>query len=163
MATFVSNAGVWRAGKEKVGGLVYKGDKIIKKEDLPKGVIILGDTLKPGDPFMYEGPDRSALSKLHSDGVESNGEVILGGDFRNDPDFLQALRNRQFNSVSQFLRAIGFDEKEEEKKYKEKFEKTMAHSIPEQVESLKIVGGGKSFVNSTNYIGGFGKEELKEG
>lgn len=156
MPTFVSNKGVWYPAKEKIG-LVYKGKKSIPKDKLSKSIVINGDVLRPGDPFIYDGADRAALQMLQEEGVET-----LGKDFRRDPEFLQAVRNMGFNSVLEYLKHIGYDDEAEEKKFQEKAAQVEAHEIPARVEEIEVMGGGKDFAGGGNdIIGGFGEERLR--
>lgn len=152
MPSFTSNKGVWYPARETIG-LVYHGDKEILKEDLPKGVTINSDVLKKGQPFLYDGPDRAALGVLAERKVES-----FGRDFRHDPEFLQAVRNMGFSSVEDYLKHVGYDEKADQKKYKEKTAKVRAHEIPQRVAEIKVMGGGRDTSDGAQHrYGGFGE------
>jgi len=54
MPTWVSKRGKWLPAKEKIG-LVNKSEKVITYN---------GVEIQPGDPFVYDGPDREALKSL---------------------------------------------------------------------------------------------------
>lgn len=156
--TFVSKKGVWLTAKEKIG-LVYKGSKVIPKGALPEGVTITGEFLHPNDPFMYDGPDRAALIAMHKE----NGGQSFGVDFRSDPEFLQAVRNRGFNNVDEYLKMIAFDEAAEDKKFEEKVSSIKSHEIPKRVEAIEILAGGKDFAGTGNdIVGGFGEEKINK-
>ena len=162
--TFVSKKGVWYAAKEKVGGLIYKGKKVISKETLPKGVMISGDELRPGDPFIYDGVDREALKMLHEQGYDLQGERVLGVDFRHEPEFLQAVRNMGFQNVKEYLEHMGYNEEEDEKMFKERAERTKSHEVAGKVAALNTLAGGRNIGDpsgETNIIGGFGDERIR--
>ena len=155
MPTFVSNCGKWEAAKEKIN-LIYKGKKSIPKEELPQGVTISGEFLNPGDPFIYDGPDREALRYLHS-----LGEDHLGMDFRHNPEFLQSVRNMNFNSVDEYLKWCGYDAAKEQARFQEKIAFVKSHEIPQRVEALEVLAGGRDYTGSGNdTVGGFGEERL---
>jgi hypothetical protein len=162
--TFVSNKGLWYAAKEKIGGLVYAGKKAIKKEDLPESIIIVGDVLNPGDPFMYDGADREALKMLGKEGFDLNGDRVIGQDFRHNTEFIQSIRTMGFNTVDEYLKFVGFDEKEDDKRFKEKAERTKSHEVERKVNAIEVLAGGKDMANpggESELIGGFGEERMR--
>lgn len=140
MPSFVSDRGFWHPAKENIG-LTYKGKEPIPREKLPDSVHIAGAVLNPGDPFIYDGPDRGALIHIQRD----NQGQIPGRHFRHDTEFLQAVRNRQFNSVDEFLKVIGYDELDEKKKFEEKMSRIQAHEVPKKVAAIEVLGGGRDF------------------
>ena len=146
MATFTSNKGVWSPAKEQVG-LINKSDKIIEYD---------GKKIQPGQPFVYNGPDREALKMLNLEGV-----ATLGTDFRHDPEFRQAVRNQGFEDVEDYLKHIGYDEEADAKKYKEHTAHVKAHEIPKRVAQINTMGGGKDFSGNkdNDVVGGFGDEK----
>jgi len=147
MATFISKNGKWFPAKEKIG-LTNLSTKVIKYK---------GEDIKPGEPFVYSGPDREALKMLHVTGEES-----LGRDFRNDPEFRQACRNQGFENVEAYLKHLGYDEEKEEKEFKKKAATVKSHEIPSKVEEIKILAGGQDRSgNKNDHIGGFGDEHLR--
>ena len=148
MPTFVSNKGLWSPAKEEVG-LINKSDKIIEYD---------GQKIKPGQPFIYKGPDREALKMLHLAGA-----ATLGTDFRHDPEFRQAVRNQGFSSIEDYLKHIGYDEEADTKKFKEKSATVKAHEVPDRVKAIEVMGGGKDFSGdkSQDIVGGFGNEKRK--
>lgn len=157
--TFISERGIFHPAKEKVS-LKYKGEKKIAKKDLPPGVTISGDFLNPGDDFLYDGPDRGALQMIHK---ETNGDGVLGSDFRTDPEFIQSVRNRGFNTVDEYLKSIGYDETKDKKKFEEKVSKVQAHEVENRVNEIEVLAGGRDFTGSQNdIIGGFGDEQIRK-
>ena len=57
MSSWTSFEGVWYPAKEKVG-LINHSDVAIKNP-------ISGEEIGPGEPWIYEGPDRAALLELY--------------------------------------------------------------------------------------------------
>ena len=105
MGNFVSVLGEWKPAKEVVS-MVNNFGKTIKSP------LIIGpdgkhEALK-GEVFIYKGPDREAVKMLKEEGVES-----LGQCFKNNPEFLQSIRNMGFNNIEEYFKQIGFDEGKE--------------------------------------------------
>lgn len=148
MPTFISKGGKWVPSKETVG-LVNKSNKIIKYN---------GQDIKPGEPFVYKGADREALKMLHQQGVES-----LGSDFKNDPEFRQAVRNQGFENIEEYLKHIGYDAEAEEKRFAQVSEEVKSHDIPKKVKEIKTLAGGRDFTGNKNndVMGGFGEERIR--
>ena len=132
--------------KEEIG-LINKSEQVIEYE---------GQKIKPGQPFIYRGPDREALKLLHKAGA-----ATLGQDFRHDPEFLQAVRNQGFTSIDDYLKNIGYDEKADEDKFTKRTATVKAHEIPSRVEKINVMGGGKDFSGNkdNDIVGGFGDEK----
>jgi len=159
MPNTVSNKGVWHAAKEKVG-LVNKSDKPIEYN---------GETIQPGEPFIYNGPDREAVKMLHEQGFEDpNGNWVMGSDFRNDPEFLKSLQAYGFSSdeegVAKYLKRIGYNEEEDKKKFKERASVIKRHELPKRHDEILVMGGGKSHSGhkEDDMIGGFGPERVRK-
>ena len=138
MPSFVSNRGKWVPAKEEIG-LTNLSDKPIEFD---------GKIIPPGKPFVYIGPDREAVKELELNGnVDSEGNKHLGKDFISDPDFLQAVRNMGFETgdvgVKKYLELIGYDEKKEKELFESRAENVQAHEIPERINVINQLGGGK--------------------
>jgi hypothetical protein len=148
MSTWVSDKGKWSPAKEKIG-LTNLSDVSIKYG---------GETIKPGEPFIYDGPDRQAVKELHE-----SGETHLGEDFRRDPDFVQMTRTRNFNSVEEYLAWLGYDEKKHDAECKKKMHSVTAHEIPKRAKEIKAMGGGQDRTGNRNndVIGGFGDQRQR--
>ena len=146
MPSFVSNKGLWSPAKEEIG-LINKSEKVIDYD---------GKKIQPGQPFIYNGPDREALKML-----EDSGAATLGTDFRHDPEFRQAVRNQGFENIDAYLKHIDYDEAVDEKKFKEKTATVKAHEIPARVAKINVMGGGKDFSGdkANDVVGGFGSEK----
>lgn len=113
---------------------------------------------KEGENFLYNGPDREAVKMLREQGVE-----YFGKDFRNDTEFIQATRNLGFNSVDDYLKHIGFNEKEYIEKQEKLAGSVVSHETPEQIDEVLELAGGRDFTGNkaNNAIGGFGTERLR--
>ena len=127
MSRFVSDAGVWHAGKERVG-LVNRSKESIEVD---------GKIIQPGDPYIYEGPDRAALFALWE-----AKENTFGEDFRRNPDFLQMIRTRGFKTVNEYLKFVGYDEKVAKERFDKEAAKVSKHELPEAVKRVEKMGGG---------------------
>ena len=127
MSTYVSKSGTWHPAKEKVGGLTNKSKKTI---------VVNEKEIKPGDPFIYEGPDRAALLELYREKVETFGQ-----DFRKDPDFINRVRQLGYTTES-YLKAVGYDEEQVEKDFKKNAQVVQKHEIGEKVKTINTLGGG---------------------
>jgi len=145
MPRYISKDGEWHPAKEKVGLTnITKQDKEVD-----------GKIVKPGEPYVYEGPDRAALFELYKEGVDK-----LGRNFKNDPDFIARVRQLGFKDVSEYLKIIGYDEAEVEKKFNEKASAVSKHELPKKVEAIKKLGGGQDTSGQGNdTYGGFGKPD----
>jgi len=143
MPNYVSHEGIWHPAKEKVG-LINKSGKTIKVED---------KEVNDGEPYIYEGPDRAALFELFKDNVET-----LGMSFKNNPEFLSAVRNMGFSNVDEYLKSIGYDDQKALDEFIEKAAEVKRHELPKKVEAIKVLGGGKDFAaQGEDQYGGFGK------
>lgn len=156
MPTFISLKGKQYPAKEEVS-LTNESDKDIVSKYVfgtkKEGVAV------PGEHFIYRGPDREAIKMLNEAGAE-----YLGGDFRKDPEFLQSVRNQNFNNTDEYLKHIDYDEEADEKKFKEKVELVKAHDMPRVAKELRIMGGGqdRSGNKDNDMIGGFGDERERK-
>lgn len=147
MPSFVSFRGKLYPAKEMIS-LTNKSNKAIEYN---------GKLIQPGQPFIYEGPDREAVKELMLAGQE-----FLGQDFKNDPDFLQAVRNRGFNTVDEYLKHIGYDEAKDEKEFKAKASVINMHELPRRHAEIIALGGGKDTSGGKqDTIGGFGDQKLR--
>ena len=152
MANWVSLRGKWFPCKEKVA-LKNLSDKPFEYK---------GEVLQPGDPFIYQGPDREAIKQLALEGLEN-----LGTDFRRDPEFLQAVRTMGFTAgeqgVGDYLTFIGYDEEADEKKFNETASIVSKHDLPARNREILTLGGGRDMTGNKNadVIGGFGEEKVR--
>jgi hypothetical protein len=124
MPNYVSEGGVWSPANEKVPLIDHEGK----------------DGRQPGDPYIYEGPDRAALYELWL-----AGEKTFGSDFRHDPEFLLRIKNLGYQGIDDYLTQIGYDPIKEEKKNKEKKEVVLRHEPLKKGKAVKELGGGRDF------------------
>jgi hypothetical protein len=148
--TYISKGGIWHPAKERVG-LKNFSEKTIKNPSTDEK--LKEEEIKPGEDYIYSGPDRAALFELWQVKAET-----LGTDFRQNPEFLQAVRNMGYSSYKKYLKDIGFDEKKMEEDFKKKAESISSHELPKRVKALDTLAGGKDFSGSGNDMkGGFDK------
>ena len=135
MPNYVSKAGVWYPAKEKVA-LKNFSEKAIKNPSTDEKY--KDEEVKPGEDYIYSGPDRAALFEMWKAKVENFGE-----DFRRNPEFLQAVRNMGYSSYKKYLKDIGFDEKKMEEDFKQKAEEINKHELPKKVKAIDMLAGGR--------------------
>lgn len=154
MPRFVSKEGEWHAAKERVG-LTNLSDEPFEYN---------GETINPGEPFVYNGPDREAVKMLWEAGQET-----LGTNFRADPEFLKSLQAYGLSSdeegVKKYLKRIGYNEEEVNKVFDETASVINKHELPARHNAIVVMGGGKSTVSGdseNNLVGGFGEERARK-
>lgn len=135
MPSYISRGGVWHPMKERVA-LKNFSNKTIKNPSTDEKY--KDEEIKPGEDYIYSGADRAALYEMWKAKVDNFGE-----DFRRNPEFLQAVRNMGYSSYKKYLKDIGFDEKKLDKEFESKAEKVNMHELPEKVEALDVLAGGK--------------------
>lgn len=135
MPSFISRGGKWFPAKERVA-LKNFSDNVIKNPSTDEK--LKNEEIKPGEDYIYAGPDRAALFELWKDKVE-----FLGTDFRQDPEFLQAVRNMGYTSYKTYLKDIGFDEKKMEEDFAKKAEEVNKHELPKRVAAIERLAGGR--------------------
>lgn len=145
MPKWVSQEGVWHPRNEKVA-LVNNSEKVKKIGDQEVG---------PGEPYIYEGPDRAALFQLFQEKQES-----LGGDFRHDAEFLLRVKNLGYRDLDDYLSSIGYDSEKAVKLTEEKLSRVNKHELPKKIKAIETLGGGKDFSGQGNdKAGGFGEHK----
>ena len=145
--------GLWHPAKEKAN-LVNHSNKDI--------VIYITDdtgkkfkkTIKPGEPYVYEGPDRAALFQWWEENgkpdaekmKELDGNVTFGEDFRGNMEFLEFFAKMKnslgFADMDAFLKYLGYDKEKYQKRFQEKASSISKHELPQKVEEIKTIGGG---------------------
>ena len=117
-----------------------------------------GEEVQPGAEFIYEGPDRKAMTEIWKEGVE-----YLGQDFRKSPDFLELLRKFGYKNEKEYFKFLGVDVEKEEARALAQSAKVTSHEDPVRVEAIKKLGGGNDTSGGGNErYGGFGlPSELK--
>lgn len=137
MPRYISKLGVWEPAKERVV--------------LPNA--------EPGKE-IYEGEDRAALWEMQKAGhIDEKGNKIgnFGVYFKNDPEFFQMVRSRGYNSIDEYLKAMGFDEEKVKAQYDDHKKAVTRHEAPKRKKGTKFVGGGENRANpKSSKIGDFG-------
>ena len=155
MPEFVSIGGKCFPKHERIG-LVNLSDEVIINEFSNEG-----KPIQPGDPFIYDGPDRAALEAI----IEEYGEDAkhIGEDFKSNPEFIQQTRNMGYNTVEDYLAAIGYDKKKETEKSEQFIKQETAHTPEVPHEESFIAGAGidESGAADNDVCGGFGPERLR--
>jgi len=147
MPRFISKGGKWYPQKEKVALKNYSETETIINPSTDEKY--KGEEIKPGEDYIYSGPDRAALYELWKEKAEH-----LGTDFRTNPEFLQAVRNMGYPSYKKYLKDIGFDEKKLEEKFEKEASKISKHELPKKVKALDELAGGTDFSGQGNNMKG---------
>ena len=135
MPNYISKGGKWFPQNERVA-LKNNSNKVIKNPSMDEK--LKDEEIKPGQDYIYSGPDRAALFELWKSKVEYFGE-----DFRRNPEFLQAVRNMGYSSYRTYLKDIGFDEAKLEQDFADKSAVVTSHELPEKVAAIDQLAGGK--------------------
>ena len=157
MPTYISLEGVMYPAKEKVG--------LVNHSDNPMKHPITGEMIEPGDPYIYEGPDRAAMYELYL-ADKSGATTTFGQHFSQNTDFLQMVRNLGFKDQKAYLKFIGYDSKEAQENFDKNATILNKHELPKRVEAVRVLGGGKDYSQGSqkNRYGGMGDfgEDLKK-
>ena len=155
MPNWISKDGVFHPAKEKVA-LVNNSKKAITNPS-EEGTRGFGQIVEPGEPFIYEGPDRAAMFALFQAKQET-----LGMDFHTDADLINRVRQLGYKSVDEYAKVMGYDKVKVEEDFKAKASVIVKHDLPQRVKELNIMGGGSDTSGSgADIIGGFGEERVR--
>jgi len=142
MGTWISKNGVMVPAKEKVGLVNNTG----------KTITVDGKQVAPGEPYVYEGPDRSATEYLKEQGVES-----LGRNFWEDPELIGRVRQIHNCSIKEYMEMMGYNEKTTVDEFNKKLSEVVLHKDPPRKSGNKFNSGGRNTAgNSGHYEGDFG-------
>lgn len=160
--------GVWHPAKEKVN-LINRSGKDIVIEIYDDAGKKFKKTIKPDEPYVYEGPDRAALFQWWEENGKPDeermkllaGNVTFGEDFRGNMEFLEffgKMRNSLgIGTMDEFLKYLGYDKEKYQKRFQEKASIVSKHEVSQRVESIKTLGGGAvPHDPKQNRYGGFG-------
>jgi hypothetical protein len=127
MPTWISNQGEWYPAKEHAV--------------LPH--------LSGTDREVYDGPDRAALHALwvESGKPEDAKKCLdhLGANFKNDPDFVNRVRQLGFDTVDKYLAFIGYNEKKATAEAEANMVKVTSHQVLKRAKAIENDGGGVEF------------------
>ena len=142
MPSYISNGGEWSPAKERVA---LKNVTNAVKE-------LNGQTIQPGDDFIYEGPDRAALFELFQTKQEK-----FGIHFENDPELIGRVRQLGYKSVKEYAKAMGYDKAKAQEDFEKNASVVARHDLPRRIEEIKKLGGGNDTAgNNQDSYGGFG-------
>ncbi len=142
MGDWISKDGKLYPRKERVG-LVNNSSESIE---------VNGVTVESGEPFIYEGANRSALIELEKKGVES-----LGEDFRYNQDIILLSREMGFKDVDAYAKVKGYDKKKVEEEFEKNASIVTKHELPKKVAAIKQLAGGQDQSNGgLDKYGAFG-------
>lgn len=171
MSTWITDEnGKWHPAKERVAlknlsGKTIKIKRIIGGKDVE-------EEIRPGDDYIYEGPDRAALfdwweqnGKPSAEQMKKlEGQVTLGEDFRQNTEFLEAYAKARnafgFKDVAEYLTYLGYDFDKVKSDFEKKASVVNRHDLPKKINEIKKLGGGGDSVDGRlNKFGGFGEPE----
>lgn len=155
MANWVSKDGVFYPAKERVSLKNNSGKVLINPS--AKWSKFCGESVQPGDDFIYEGEDRAALFTLFKEKVD-----VLGQDFRKNPDMIGIARQFGYKDVNAYAKAMGYDAEQVEKNFEERVGAVVRHDLPARAKEVSRMGGGNDTTgNGADIIGGFGDERVR--
>jgi len=148
MPNFKSIHGKLEPAHERVA-LTNKGDDVM---------IVDGKTINPGEPFIYDGPDRAAVEMLHEQGVEH-----LGTDFRDCSEFQDFINAKYQGDVEKYFKRIGFDEEKSKAEQINRTKDVKSHADPEKKKEELFRGGGRDTTGNADndLVGGFGEPRTR--
>jgi len=164
MASWITDEyGKWHPAKE-IASLVNRSNKAIEIEMTDGEGKKFKKKINPGEPYIYEGPDRAALFELWE--LDKTGKTTtLGSDFRQNPEFLESYAKARnafgFNSVDEYLMYLNYDFKKVKEDFDKKASIITKHELSARIAEIKRIGGGSDLANPGKNIkyGGFGEPE----
>lgn len=172
MPTWISDEhGKLHPAKE-VAGLINISNKTIEIEATSSDGKKFKQTIQPGAPYTYEGPDRASMYQWWEENGKPSaaqikdmepGSITFGEDFRSNSEFMEQyakFRNMfGFQNVEEYLKYLGYDEKKSHDRFLKKASIVQIHDLPNRVPEIKKVGGGDDRANPGKNIklGGWGE------
>lgn len=155
MPKFISKDGMWYVAKERVG-LINRSNKTVTNPSAEWSKYA-NEKIEPGQPFIYEGPDRASLFELFK--IDSTGQVLtMGQDFHDDPDMQDRARQRGYKSVADYAKAFGYVKEKSDARFEELIAKVETHDLPKRVQMIEATEtGGTDTVGNEHRKGGFGE------
>lgn len=135
MPNYISKDGIFYPAKEKIG-LVNHSNQVITNPSATWSNHY-GEKVEPGDPYIYEGPDRAAMYELYLQGVET-----LGQDFHLDVELINRVRQLGYKSIDDYAEIMGWKKSKSEQQFKEKATVVTKHELPQKVKELELDSGG---------------------
>lgn len=121
-----------------------------------------GEEVGPGEPFIYEGPDRASLFELYL--ADPTGKTeYLGMEFYDDPEIQDRARQRGYKSVADYAKAMGYDKTKAEERFKGLVKEISTHDLPKTVKMLRAAesGGYDTSGQGNDAYGDFGDPPFK--
>lgn len=172
MSRWISDEkGLLHPAKESVP-LYNRTNKSIKIEQTADDGKKYVMTVKPGAPYVYEGPDRAAMfqwweenGRPTAEQIKSmpNDKITMGTGFQTNQEFMDFYaKYRQalgLKDMAEFLTYIGYDPKGQKERFEKLSQEVNLHDLPDRVPEIKKVGGGSDTANPGRNIrlGGFGE------
>jgi len=159
MPNFISKDGVWYVAKERVALKNNSNQTITNPSE--EGSKYAGEQVAPGEPFIYEGPDRASLFELFK--IDKTGQVLtMGQDFRDDTDMQDRARQRGYKSVADYAKAMGYSKEKIEARFAELIAKVETHDLPKRVAMIEAAqSGGTNTAGTEGHMkGNFGEPPL---
>jgi hypothetical protein len=116
---------------------------------------------------VYDGPDRAAEFELaQAFGTDENGkpkEFTFGMHFRQNPDFINFVRQQGFKDIDEYLKFIGYDEKKQQEFAEKNIARINVYKESERKKEKMIIGGGiDTSGKGGDLIGGFGDQRERK-
>lgn len=163
MPSWISDEkGLLHPAKEQVS-LINRTNKSIKIQQTSDDGKKFTITVKPGSPYIYEGPDRAAMfqwweenGKPTAEQIKAmpEGSVTMGTNFQSNQEFMDFYaKYRQafgFQNMGEFLVYLGYDADKQKKRFEQKAQIVNVHELPDRVPEIKKLGGGDDRANPGN-------------
>lgn len=156
MPNFISRDGIWYVAKERVALKNNSNQKIINPSE--EGSKYAGEEVGPGEPFIYEGPDRASLFELFK--TDPSGNVTtLGQHFSDDIQMQDMVRQRGYKSVADYAKTMGYNKEKTDERFSELIAKVETHDLPKKVAMIEAAqSGGMNTAGTDGHMrGGFGE------
>jgi len=156
MPNYVSRDGVWYIAKEKVALKNNSNQTITNPSE--EGSKYFEEKVGPGEPFIYEGPDRAALFELFQ--ADPSGEMTtMGQHFTDDVDLQDRVRQRGYKSVADYAKAVGYNKEKSEARFANLIADIKTHDLPKRVAMIEAAqsGGDNTAGNTGHMKGNFGE------
>jgi hypothetical protein len=128
-------------------------ERVALKNTSGKTKVVDGKEVKPGEDYIYQGPDRAALFELYRAGVEKFGQ-----DFHHDSEFLHRIKQLGYKNINEYLKEVGYDAEKAKKEAEKRAAKVTMHELPEKVKAVENIGGGiDTSGGGQDMKGGFGE------
>ena len=160
MPTWISDEkGLLHPAKEQVS-LINRTNKTITIEQTSEDGKKFKMKVKPGAPYIYEGPDRAAMyqwweenGKPTEEQIKAmpDGSITMGTSFHTNQEFMDYYaKYRQafgFQNMEEFLTYLRYDPKGQKERFQKLAQEVNVHELPDRVPEIKKIGGGDDRAN----------------